>query len=153
MALPELTGKIERPTEIDIEQMRIEIADLKVELEAAQEEVNSLRESTLRLAQLLGPTYRALQAALGEIDMPGVTQAPSSAATVGNDFWERTKARLGGTMSDIVDILLGHPGMTTTAVATAAHCRMSTASTLLSRMKGQNLVEKKGQLWVLKSLS
>lgn len=153
MALPELTGRIDKATEVDVEQMRIKIEDLTEQLEAYREEMNSLRESTLRLAQLLGPTYRALQAALGEIDMPGVTQAPSSAAAVGNDFWERTKGRLGGTMSDIVDILLGHPGMTTTAVANAAHCRISTASTLLSRMKGQNLVEKKGQLWVLKSLS
>lgn len=152
MPLPELAGRIEKTAEPDVDMMRREIDDLTEQLENAQEEISSLREATLRLSRLLGPVYRALQAAIGEVDVPDAATTTAPAAIAGTEFWDRTKARLGGTMAIVIDVLLGHPGMSTTAVAVAAHCRVSTASTLLSRLKFQNLVEKKGQLWVLKSL-
>ena len=162
MALPELTGKVERPNVIDVEQMRIEIerlTSLNHRLDEAlrleRNKTAAIEAGSRELRQILLPLFNAMKRIYGELDLMGIADAldPTPGASSGNrnEFWERTKARVGGKMADIIDVLMGHPGMTTTAVAKAAGCRVTTASTLLSRLKGQNLTMKKGSLWVLNS--
>jgi hypothetical protein len=152
MELPELTGRIQNPPNPADQAKRIE--ELEEELAASQEEVEELREATLRLAKLLTPVYRALQAAIGgdDVRITQDVQVDVASGDRSSEFWDKWKQKLGGKSAEIIDVLIGHPGMTTQSVRIAANCGFSTASTLLNKLKDMNLVRKYGGRWVLKSL-
>lgn len=154
----------------ELRQLRQENRKLDEALRAVRNELGqaiadkeNLERSIRALRNQLSPLHRFLRALFGEIEL-AVGQEDSAQPTVnaprnenssGGDnsaFWERWKQKLGGKQADIIDALMGHPGMTTTAVAKSAGCRMATASTLLSRLNGMSLVEKNGALWRLKSI-
>jgi hypothetical protein len=133
------------------------------ELGQAIADKENLERSIRALRNQLSPLHRYLRALFGEIELAvgeeefsqptASTERPAASPSAGNsDFWEKWKQKLGGKQADILDALMGHPGMTSTAVSKAAACRNTTASTLLSRLNGMGLVEKNGGLWRLKSI-
>ncbi len=148
---PLLEGRVGRDP---LEVLRDENRRLDEALRLERNRNAAIEAGARELRLILRPLYLSLQKLYGELEMMGVADGLDRTPAAGghdSEFWERTKRRLGGTMAQIVEVLVGHPGMTTSAVSAASHCRLTTASTLLSRLKAQNLVQKKGNLWVLNS--
>jgi hypothetical protein len=144
------------------QQLEDEARALRSELENERAEREKLQRSIVILRRQLAPLHHSLRAVFGEIELavgqeefsqPAAQVSSQERSSGGNsDFWEKWKQKLGGKQADIIDALMGHPGMTTTAVSKAAACRATTASTLLSRLNGMNLVAKNGGLWRLRDL-
>jgi hypothetical protein len=164
---PRLTGEVEQakfdPAELlkEMRALRQDLNDAKVVIEDKQLRIDRLERLLVQLRAKLNPFYMILQGVFGDLDLADLPEepistymgvSPSPSVEQNLDFWEKWKKKLGGVQAEIIDCLLGHPGMTTTAISVAAHCRVSTASTLLSRLKAQNLVVKEGDKWLLRSL-
>lgn len=153
---PLLEGRVAPSPAGEIQRLQKINEQLSEALRHERNKNAAIEAGARELRLVLRPLFDAMKRIYGELDMMGIPdaldQSPVSAAPANAAFWEKWKQKLGGVQAEIIDVLMGHPGMTTSAVAKAAHCRDSTASTLLTRLKQQNLLEKRGNTWVLKSL-
>lgn len=163
---PQLTGRVQSPRKSEESpeptqeerrlQGQVDIA--KADLSRAQDKNVRLERILSRVRQQHDPLYTMLRILYGDLEDAGIESQPSASAfpsTSGVDapnapsgrlgeFWDKWKKKFGGTSAEIIDVLIGHPGMTMDQIRIAAHCARSTAEQCTYKLMELGLVVKDG---------
>jgi hypothetical protein len=159
----ELIGRAPAP-KMPEENTAADVRRLQGQLDIATADLERSEQKNMRLERLLSkvrqqhdPLYTMLRILYGDLEDAGIESQPISAgiqsgagtvSSAGSDrsseFWAKWKLKFGGTTAEIIDVLIGHPGMTMDQIRIAAHCGRSTAEQCTYKLMELGLVVKDG---------